>query len=61
MILPDLAELSGLRGAVRGLSLRAHRPAMAPARLRLWLGERSIEGAKEGRRYAASPAGRRIK
>ena len=29
MILPDLAELSSLRGAVRGLSLRAHRPAMA--------------------------------
>ncbi len=29
MIVPDLAELSGLRGAVRGLSLRAHRPAMA--------------------------------
>jgi len=29
MILPDLAELSALRGAVRGLSLRAHRPAMA--------------------------------
>ena len=29
MIVPDLAELSALRGAVRGLSLRAHRPAMA--------------------------------
>ena len=29
MITPDLAELSALRGAVRGLSLRAHRPAMA--------------------------------
>jgi uncharacterized protein (DUF58 family) len=29
MILPDLAELSALRGAVRGLSLHAHRPAMA--------------------------------
>lgn len=29
MIEPDLAELSALRGAVRGLSLRAHRPAMA--------------------------------
>lgn len=29
MIIPDLAELSALRGAVRGLSLRAHRPAMA--------------------------------
>jgi hypothetical protein len=29
MLVPDLAELSSLRGAVRGLSLRAHRPAMA--------------------------------
>ena len=29
MIVPDLAELSALRGAVRGLSLRARRPAMA--------------------------------
>ena len=29
MILPDLAELSALRGAARGLSLRARRPAMA--------------------------------
>jgi len=29
MIVPDLAELSALRGAVRGLSLRAHRPALA--------------------------------
>jgi len=29
MIVPDLAELSALRGAVRGLNLRAHRPAMA--------------------------------
>jgi uncharacterized protein (DUF58 family) len=29
MIAPDLAELSALRGAVRGLSLRARRPAMA--------------------------------
>jgi len=29
MILPDLAELSALRGTVRGLSLRAHRPALA--------------------------------
>ena len=29
MIVPDLAELSSLRGAVRGLSLRAHRPALA--------------------------------
>lgn len=29
MIVPDLAELSAMRGAVRGLSLRAHRPAMA--------------------------------
>lgn len=29
MMLPDLAELSALRGAVRGLSLRARRPAMA--------------------------------
>ncbi len=27
--MPDLAELSGLRGAVRGLSLHTHRPAMA--------------------------------
>ena len=29
MIIPDLDELSALRGAARGLSLRAHRPAMA--------------------------------
>ncbi len=29
MILPDLAELSALRGAVRSLTLRARRPAMA--------------------------------
>ena len=29
MIIPDLIELSTLRGAVRGLSLRAHRPALA--------------------------------
>ena len=29
MIVPDLAELSALRGAVRGLSLHARRPAMA--------------------------------
>lgn len=29
MIVPDLAELSALRGAVRGLSLHAHRPVLA--------------------------------
>lgn len=29
MIVPDLEELSALRGAARGLSLRAHRPALA--------------------------------
>lgn len=29
MIIPDLAELAALRGAVRGLSLHAHRPVMA--------------------------------
>ncbi len=29
MIVPDLAELSALSGAVRGLSLHAHRPVMA--------------------------------
>lgn len=29
MTVPDLAELSALRGAARGLSLRARRPAMA--------------------------------
>lgn len=29
MILPDLAELVGLRGAAHGLSLRAHRAALA--------------------------------
>jgi uncharacterized protein (DUF58 family) len=30
MILPDLAELVALRGAAHGLSLRAHRPVLAP-------------------------------
>jgi uncharacterized protein (DUF58 family) len=29
MILPDLADLAALRGAAHGLSLHAHRPAMA--------------------------------
>lgn len=29
MIVPDLAELTALRGAVRGLSLHAHRPVLA--------------------------------
>ncbi len=29
MILPDLAELVALRGAAQGLTLRAHRPALA--------------------------------
>ena len=29
MIVPDLAELAALRGAARGLTLRARRPALA--------------------------------
>ena len=39
MNVPDLAELSALRGAARGLSLRARRPAMA----RLHGGHRSAQ------------------
>jgi uncharacterized protein (DUF58 family) len=61
MILPDLAELSSLRGAVRGLSLRAHRPAMA----QLQGGHRSAQRGRglefeEVRLYAAGDDTRNI-
>lgn len=61
MIIPDLAELSALRGAVRGLSLRAHRPALA----QLQGGHRSAQRGRglefeEVRLYAAGDDTRNI-
>ncbi len=61
MILPDLAELSSLRGAVKGLSLRAHRPALA----QLQGGHRSAQRGRglefeEVRLYAAGDDTRNI-
>lgn len=61
MILPDLAELSALRGAARGLSLHARRPAMA----QLQGGHRSAQRGRglefeEVRLYAAGDDARNI-
>lgn len=61
MNLPDLAELSALRGAVRGLNLRARRPAMA----QLQGGHRSAQRGRglefeEVRLYAAGDDARNI-
>ena len=61
MILPDLAELVALRGAARGLSLHAHRPALA----RLQGGHRSAQRGRglefeEVRPYAPGDDARRI-
>jgi uncharacterized protein (DUF58 family) len=61
MILPDLAELLALRGSARGLSLHAHRPALA----RLMGGQRSAQRGRglefeEVRPYAPGDDARRI-
>jgi uncharacterized protein (DUF58 family) len=61
MIVPDLEELSALRGAARGLSLRAHRPAMA----QLQGGHRSAQRGRglefeEVRLYTAGDDARNI-
>lgn len=61
MILPDLAELAALRGAARGLSLRARRPALA----QLQGGHRSAQRGRglefeEVRLYAAGDDARNI-
>jgi uncharacterized protein (DUF58 family) len=61
MILPDLEELSALRGAARGLSLRARRPAMA----QLQGGHRSAQRGRglefeEVRLYTAGDDARNI-
>jgi len=61
MIMPDLAELSALRGAARGLSLRARRPALA----QLQGGHRSAQRGRglefeEVRLYAAGDDARNI-
>lgn len=61
MIVPDLAELSALRATVRGLSLRAHRPALA----QLQGGHRSAQRGRglefeEVRQYAAGDDARNI-
>ncbi len=61
MIVPDLAELTALRGAVRGLSLRARRPALA----QLQGGHRSAQRGRglefeEVRLYAAGDDARNI-
>lgn len=61
MIIPDLAELVALRGAARGLSLRARRPALA----RLQGGHRSAQRGRglefeEVRLYAPGDDARNI-
>lgn len=61
MIVPDLAELTALRGAARGLSLRARRPAMA----QLQGGHRSAQRGRglefeEVRLYTAGDDARNI-
>jgi len=61
MIVPDLDELTALRGAARGLSLRAHRPAMA----QLQGGHRSAQRGRglefeEVRLYTAGDDARNI-
>ncbi len=61
MILPDLAELVALRGAAQGLSLHAHRPALA----RLQGGHRSAQRGRglefeEVRLYAPGDDARSI-
>jgi uncharacterized protein (DUF58 family) len=61
MILPDLEELTALRGAARGLSLRARRPAMA----QLQGGHRSAQRGRglefeEVRLYTAGDDARNI-
>ncbi|MFY9328534.1 MAG: DUF58 domain-containing protein [Georgfuchsia sp.] len=61
MIIPDLAELTALRGVARGLSLRARRPALA----RLQGGHRSAQRGRglefeEVRLYAAGDDARSI-
>jgi uncharacterized protein (DUF58 family) len=61
MILPDLAELVALRGAARGLSLHANRPALA----QLAGGHRSAQRGRglefeEVRRYAPGDDARSI-
>ena len=61
MILPDLAELVALRGSARGLSLHAHRPALA----RLQGGHRSAQRGRglefeEVRPYAPGDDAKRI-
>jgi uncharacterized protein (DUF58 family) len=61
MIVPDLAELSALRGAARGLNLRARRPAMA----QLQGGHRSAQRGRglefeEVRQYTAGDDARNI-